>query len=121
MKKLCAALAILVAGASLSAFAPRPVPARAVAAHECCCAACPGPGLCPCDSATRGDTACVKASDEHPSDVGSAPGVPLLKLACEVPGAPILPAAAGRRPAEESSPPVSPAPRSLDKVPISFA
>ena len=121
MKKVCAALAILVAGASLSSFAPRPSPARPVAAHDCCCAVCPGPGLCPCDPARPGDTACVRASDERPSDVGPAPGIPLLKLACEVPGVPILPAFAGRRPAEPGLPQLPPAARSLDKVPISFA
>ncbi len=121
MKKVCAALAILVAGASLAAFAARPAPPRPVAAHDCCCSACPGPGLCPCDPAKPGDTACVKASDDRPSDVGSAPGVPLVKLACEVPGAPIPPVGAGRRPPEERFPHPPVQARSLDKVPISFA
>jgi len=94
-KKAGPVLALLVGLASLSAYGVRP-PALASASrpasrHACCCIPCPGPGLCPCDPGSSKERVCVKSTDESPAGLGSAPAVPLLKLACEVPFEPCLP------------------------------
>ena len=125
MKKAGPVLALLVGLASLSAYGVRP-PAlasasRSAAGHACCCIPCPGPGLCPCDRGSSGERACVKASDESPMGLGSAPALPLLRLACEVPPVPCLPEPGDSRCGDGRSFHSVIQVRPSEKVPISLA
>lgn len=121
MKSACALLALWVAGSSLSAFAAETVPSGSGPRgtfHACCCARCPGPGLCPCDLGAGGEGACLRSPDDAPQRAISLPGLRMIKLACEVPEPPQAPAFEAFRPEPSAAPALPVDLRTVEKVPI---
>jgi|ERR1043166_4581254 hypothetical protein len=123
MKMAAAALATLVAFFSAAPYLARTAPilaARSARTHDCCCAACPGPGLCPCDPGASRTNSCVKSPDELPAPV-ETPAPSPLKLACELPHRPFEDARLERRSESERIPHIRFEADRLEKVPISIA
>lgn len=124
MKAALTVLAILVGAFSLSPFLIRPAAAgttRAGRHHDCCCPACPGPGLCPCDPGESRGASCEKAGDDLPANVETPSAPSPLKLSCDLPTFPDPPRM-GERPADAARSPLLPVfCHSLEKVPISVA
>lgn len=123
MRSVSIVLVILMGVASLSkdgaAPAPRGGGLSRAPHHDCCCRACPGPGLCPCDPGSA--TPCVRSSDDLANDMVLPSILPPVKLACVWPWLPPRPFTGERREEAEHSPHVRVSLHRLDKVPISLA
>lgn len=67
----------------LAPHLPGPTLMDPVRPHDCCCAACPGPGLCPCGRATPGEGACFQSPLDAPFGLATRLADPRFELTCE--------------------------------------